>query len=317
MKNAIALAFAGLAFAAGAQTLPPPPGVHQPKSDTSRADKPAAQSPAAQPKSADSDIAKQEVAQRAEAKRVSKLEEGLMKRPAAQVLPGVGLLPGEQQLLRPQVVSSRAGRTETVYLSSTMPNRIATPFDAPRLIDAKDVEYEVVGQSIYLLPTNPDKVIGVYITGSNPTDEVVSLTIVPKLIPQQTVTVQLDGAGARGAAGDEPAPAVDDPYSERIRYVMRQVAMNKVPEGFAEGALPKAVAALPGATLSPISRYSGSAFDVYRYQLTGTSEQPVELSEEAFYTDGVRAVAFFPTAVLQKGERTTVFVIADKTATGK
>lgn len=323
MKNLIALAIAALAAGAVAQTLPPPPGVHQPKSDSKRAAKaapaPAKAKSAAAEQAKPAEEPKAEAPQRVEAQvqAQARPEESLQKRVPAQVLPGVGLMPGPQELLRPQVINARLGKTETVYVSSVMPNRFATPFETPRLVDAKEVEYEVVGQSIYLLPNKDDRPIGVYITGSNPNDEVVSITLVPKQIPQQTVTIQLDGSGVRGASADEAAPSVNDPYSERIRHVLRQVAMGKVPEGFAEGALPRAVATLPGAILAPISRYSGAAFDIYRYQLTGTSADPVELVEEAFHSDGVRAVAFFPTAVLQKGDQTTVFVIADKTATGK
>ncbi|MBG6083010.1 TraK domain-containing protein [Rubrivivax gelatinosus] len=333
MKHAIALAIAAMALNAAAQTLPPPPAVHQPKSESRRAAAPAPAaraesqapeapqshgSPVRQGSSAAGVQSKPGEVQPVDAVPSARTDEGMQKRPPAQLLPGVGLMPGPQELLRPQVVNARAGKTDTVYVSSSMPNRIATPFDAPRLVhDKKEVEYEVVGQSIYVIPINSDKPVGIYVTGSNPNDEVVSLTLVPKQIVQQTVTIQLDGGGAQGMHGDEGAPAANDPYSERIRYVLRQVAMNKVPDGFAEGALPKAVAALPGAILAPISRYSGSAFDIYRYQLTGTSAEPIELSEEAFYEDGVRAVSFFPTAVLQRGERTTVFVIADKTATGR
>jgi conjugal transfer pilus assembly protein TraK len=40
------------------------------------------------------------------------------------------------------------------------------------------------------------------------------------------------------------------------------------------------------------------------------------MDEQAFASDGVRAVAIFPNAILDKGQSTSVFVMADKAATG-
>lgn len=287
VKNVIVVALASFALSAIAQTLPPPPGA---------AAKPvaaAAKAPAAKPS----------------------VDDKLVKRVAEQPLPGLGVMPGEKQLSRANVIRVQSDRNEIAYVSASMANRISTPFDSPRVIDTQDVEYQTVGQSIYLLPKDAEKPVALYITGSNPNDPVVSLTLVPKAIPQQTIVLQLDAPLAKGAASPdiEPAP-VTDVYSERIRYLLRQVALNKVPEGFAEGALPTSAAVFPGVSVHPVSRYSGPAYDIYRYRIRGTGDQ-VELSEEAFYSEGVRAVAFFPTAVLRKGEETTIFVIADKRAT--
>lgn len=287
MKNVLVILLASLALGAVAQTLPPAP--------IAAPSKPA---PVA-----------------AKALKAPATDERLMKRVAEQPLPGLGVMPGEKQLARANVIRVQSDRNEIVYVSSSMANRISTPFDAPRVIDTQDVEHQTVGQSIYLLPKDAEKPVALYITGSNPNDPVVSLTLVPKAIPQQTIVLQLDAPLAKGAGMQEAEPAPStDVYSERIRYLLRQVALNKVPEGFAEGSLPSSAAVLPGVAIHPVSRYSGPSFDIYRYRIRGTGDQ-VELTEEAFYSEGVRAVAFFPTAVLRKGEETTIFVVADKRAT--
>ena len=288
VKNVIAVALASLALSAFAQTLPPAPGAAAAKMVA-----PVAKVPAKSPT----------------------VDDKLVKRVAEQPLPGLGVMPGDKQLARTNVIRVQSDRNEIAYVSSSMANRISTPFDAPRVVDTQDVEYQTVGQSIYLLPKDAEKPVALYITGSNPNDPVVSLTLVPKAIPQQTIVLQIDAPLVKGVASAdvEPAP-MTDVYSERIRYLLRQVALNKVPEGFAEGSLPNAAAVFPGVSIHPASRYSGPAFDIYRYRIRGTGDQ-VELTEEAFYSEGVRAVAFFPTAVLRKGEETTIFVIADKRAT--
>nr|WP_158304645.1 type-F conjugative transfer system secretin TraK [Methylibium petroleiphilum] len=300
MKNVFAVTLASVALSAVAQTLPPPPVVAAPKS---------AAPVVAAPKSAAPVVAKAAV-------KAPPVDDKLVKRVVEQPLPGLGVMPGEKQLSRANVIRVQSDRNEIAYVSSSMANRISTPFDAPRVIDTQDVEYQTVGQSIYLLPKDPEKPVALYITGSNANDPVVSLTLVPKPIPQQTIVLQIDAPLAKGGVtgvDSEPAP-VTDVYSERLRYLLRQVALNKVPEGFAEGTLPNAAAVLPGVSIHPMTRYSGPAYDIYRYRIRGTGDQ-VELAEDAFYTEGVRAVAFFPTAVIRKGEETTIFVVADKRAT--
>ena len=315
-KTLIALSLASLAIAVHAQTqtLPPPVGaeVKFPKG------KPQAAQAAAAPAAAGA--AKQDAeGSKLVAKRPvsSNFAKQLEQRVSEQKLPGLGILPGEKQLTKANVIRVQSDVNEVAYVSSAMPNRIATPFEFPRVIDSSDFEHQTVGQSIFILPKDAERPIALYVTGSNPNDPVVSLTLVPKEIPQQTIVLQLDAPLAKGGAdaASEPAPTTDV-YTDKIRYLLRQVALNKVPDGFVQGALPRAQAVLPTAVVSPIARYSGQAFDIYRYRIKGTSATDIELSEESFYAEGVRAVAFFPTAVLRQNEETTVFVIADKSATG-
>lgn len=239
------------------------------------------------------------------------------KKPIAeQPMPGLGVMPGDKQALKANVVRVGTDRTEIVNVSADYPNRIATPFAAPRAIDKSTAEITQEGQSLYVTLKDPNKAIALYITGDKPSDPVVSVTLVPKNMPPQTVVLQMDaGTPLGGEASREEAPT-DGSYSERIRYVMRQVALGKAPEGYAEGNLPKSVARIGDLIATPLSRYSGPQSDIYRYRIENLSNAPVELDEGTFYSDGVRAVAFFPTAVLRKGETTSVFVLSDKSATG-
>lgn len=238
------------------------------------------------------------------------------KRPVAETpMPGVGVMPGDRAQTKSNVLRVGADRTEIAYISSQFPNRIATPFANPRAIDTNEAEVKPEGQSLYVIAKDPSKAVALFITGDKPTDPVVSLTLVPKALPPQTIVLQLDGVNTEAAVKEEmPAPAA---YLERVRYVMRQIALGKTPAGFVEGALPQASAAIGELVVYLQSRYSGSSFDLYRYKVANSVDRSVELDESAFYSDGVRAVAFFPTSVLSnKGDTTFVYVIADKTATG-
>jgi conjugal transfer pilus assembly protein TraK len=239
------------------------------------------------------------------------------KKPVAeQPMPGLGVMPGDKQALRANTVRVGGDRTEIIYVSASFPNRISTPFAAPRAIDKSNADITQEGQSLYVTLNDPAKAVALYITGDKPNDPVVSITLVPKDLPPQTVVLQLDASIPVGGSATRDEAPIDSAYEEQIRYVMRQAALGKAPEGFAEGTLPNSVARIGALIAVPIARYSGPHSDLYRYRVENAADAQVELDEGAFYSDNVRAVAFFPTAVLRKGESTFVFVLADKSATG-
>lgn len=229
-------------------------------------------------------------------------------------LPGLGTMPGDKQAQKAISVRVSSDRNEIVYISTDFPNRIATPFAAPKLVDQGDLDVAYLGQSVFVT-VKSNKASAVYVTGSNPNDPVVSLTLVPKNLPPQTINLQLDTPAPTygGADAREEAPA-GNAYTDRIKFLMRQVALGKAPEGFSVGKLPRAAARMGDIVVFPESRFSGPTYDIYKYRVETTTPNTIELDEGSFYTEGVRAVAFYPTAVIGKGEATSVLVISDKSA---
>ncbi|WP_432263211.1 conjugal transfer protein TraK [Cupriavidus sp. TMH.W2] len=254
--------------------------------------------PSKQPASAQSQLAE------AAAKRVRKVP--------AQPMPGLGTMPGDPDVFRAKPVRVSSDRTEVINVSAILPNRIATPFTNPKSIDnqSADADVQAEGQSLYVTMKS-DKPVALYVTGDKPNDPVISLTLVPKNLPAQTITLQLDKPLAATNADGDPAPD-SNVYTDRLRYTLRQIAIGKVPQGFSEGALPRSVARMGQVIAYPQTRYSGPNYDIFRYRIEAVVDN-VELDEGAFYSDGVRAVAFFPNASLRKGESTEVFVVSDKT----
>jgi conjugal transfer pilus assembly protein TraK len=233
------------------------------------------------------------------------------KRVQEQALPGVGVMPGDPRMMRANVVRVGTDHTEVIYASNQFHNRISTPFQNPVAVDQNEAEVIPKGQSLYVLPKT-DKPVVLYISDDKPNSPVVSVMLVPRNIPPQTVILQMDTPGAR-AVGDAEE-ATSDSYTGKIRYLMRSVALGRAPDGYAEGALPKSVVKMGALLVAPERRYSGAYMDIYRYRVENTGETEIELSEASFYQDGVRAVAIFPVLKLAKAQSTTVFVIADKSA---
>lgn len=228
-----------------------------------------------------------------------------------QPMPGIGTMPGDKRLLQNNVVRVGGDRSEMFYVSSQFPNRIATPFADPQVIDSSSTQIKTVGQSLYVTTTT-EKPVAIFITGTNPNDPVVSLTLVPRPVPSQTITLQMDApAQAKNAApdGEEDAP---DSYTGQVRMLMRSVALGKSPDGYTESALPKSVVRMGDLMIVPDRRYSGTYMDIYRYRVENVARKTLELAETMFYQDGVRAVGIFPSLKLGAGESTMVFVLADK-----
>ena len=235
-------------------------------------------------------------------------------KPEQAMLPGLGLLPGEKRPMMANVVRVSSHYNEVLYVSSGFPNRISTPFAAPKLIDNSEVEWQVQGQSLYLSPKTAEKPVGIFVTGSGVNDPVVSLTLIPRNIPAQTLILQLD-EDASAAASIPPGESEEaSGYTDRLRGILRSVVMGKTPVGFSEGLLPVAVGRLDALLVMPEKRYSGQHLDVFKYRVENVGQEEIELAEPSFYRDGVRAVSIYPVIKLRKGMSTLVFVLSDKAA---
>ena len=235
-------------------------------------------------------------------------------KPEQAMLPGLGLLPGEKRPMMANVVRVSSHYNEVLYVSSGFPNRISTPFAAPKLIDNSEVEWQVQGQSLYLSPKSAEKPVGIFVTGSGVNDPVVSLTLIPRNIPAQTLILQLD-EDASAAASNPPGESGEATgYTDRLRGILRSVVMGKTPVGFSEGLLPVAVGRLDALLVMPEKRYSGQHLDVFKYRVENVGQEEIELAEPSFYRDGVRAVSIYPVIKLRKGMSTSVFVLSDKAA---
>jgi len=234
-----------------------------------------------------------------------------------EVLPGIGMVKGVKDYFKPVVVRANGTHTEMVEIARNFPSRISTPFPNPKIIDQTKTDISASGQSIYVTPKS-DSPFTIFVTGSGENDPVISLTLVPRDIPSQTVLMQIDRADGNPAnvamSGDDLQPA-NDSYTDGLRALLRTVAMGKVPAGYADAPLPNVMANIDGFVVAPVSRYSGPHSDIYAYRIEGTSEQSVELEENSFYQPGVRAVSFFPRSSLAQGESTIAYVISDKLET--
>lgn len=230
---------------------------------------------------------------------------------AQMPLPGVGVLPGDQPA-RAQVIRIQENVTEEVPISSLFPNRIATPFPNPRVIDSSDSAIKQDGSNVFISTSSKDPV-AIFITSDRSGDPVISLLLKPSPIPPQSVVLHLDArtqpSGSSSTAAQDQIP---DTYTGSIVHVLKQIALGQVPAGMAGGPLPTSIGQMGKLTLATESRYSGRSFDVFTYWIENASDEPVVLDEANFYTSqSIRAVSFYPITNLKPKEGTRLMIVSE------
>jgi conjugal transfer pilus assembly protein TraK len=230
-------------------------------------------------------------------------------------LPGVGEISGSPAVFNTSVIHVSADRNEVAYVSSAFSNRISTPFQHPMLLGSlpngyNDETIKVVGSSMYFPPV--DQTLAIFMTGNNPGDQVISLTLEPKDVPSQVVSLMLDGGG-EGGASDRKSDATPNSYTDALVSKFRMVAIGKTPQGFSTAVISPTIARVGDLIIIPERRLSGSKLDIYCYRVENAGKSIVELAETSFYDNGVRGVAIYPNLKLEPNESTYVFVASDKT----
>ena len=225
--------------------------------------------------------------------------------PQSRALPGVGRVPGTVNAAKPIIVRAMNGVNNLVPLSTKYPNRIVTPFRKPEVVD-DGVETMIKGNSVYvkLDEANPRGVLFIH-DADAPSGSVIQLTFIGRNIPPQTIIAQLDAV----AAVREPTDESD--YTSGLRSLMRTLLRGGVPQGYTEEELNLAMA-VSGDQLAfrPERRFAGSVYEVLRYAIKNQSAIEIELSEEMFGDNSVKAVSFWPRVRLLPNEETKVFIVA-------
>lgn len=228
-------------------------------------------------------------------------------------VPPLGKLPDGVVPANPTVIHMTDGVTYEVKVSRWMPNRFATPFRAPKVVDASGAQIQTLNSDVFILPSG-DSPFVVYIVEGTPLPGVKSPTLSMVLIPQermpaQNIVVSLDAVGDRERGGN----VSEEPYVQYVKKIFRHIVRGEVPQGFVKTRFEgKRIAVMGGVVeMAPVESYSGTNMLIAVYVLKNTGSQSVEINEESFYRERVRAVALYPDVVLLPGQETRLYVLAD------
>lgn len=228
--------------------------------------------------------------------------------------PALGVAPGTPKAISPAVVNLVPGVTTQIRVSLDMPNRIATPFGNPKVIDTSGAQVIINASDVYILPAD-ERPFSVFITDNEPGNPVAALALIPDArLASQSLLLQInrqDNPYNRRDGGLPDAEREYSVYSSYLVYLMRSVAMGNVPKGFVETRLNVPAVSIGPVHGIPAMRWAGTKLDIYRYDLTNRGKKWVELTEQSLYESGIKAVSFFPRGRLSPGESTYAFVISE------
>lgn len=206
-------------------------------------------------------------------------------------------------------VVSSYGENHRVPVSRRHPNIINTPFARAHAVGLK-THYDLGSNGSAILVTpKTDKPFFVSITDAdNPTGMPISLTLVPSAkLDSQTITVSLGGRQGAGAATPSGG------FPQQLAAVIRDIVMLKTPAGYSVRPLHRSFSMASGMSVSPVERYSGNEFDIFRYRLKNTTGRTQTLAEEMFgANERVVAVAFYPKIQVRPGESTDVLIMVGR-----
>lgn len=225
-------------------------------------------------------------------------------------LPGMA---GPSFSAKPVILRSPMGVNELVSISATQPSMIRTPFKDPEIIDNQaDADITAIGSNVYVAPKGGQP-FGIFITDKqNPSAPVVSLTLVPRDVPGQVIIVQPEGMATGMKPGEEADRPQPESYEAELVQILRDVVRNRTPQGFTKAPIKTPDARLGSIMATGVARWSGSEMDVYSYRLVNTGPRDITLTEQTFYSKGVKAVALFPAIRIDPGQSTNVYVLRGK-----
>jgi len=228
-------------------------------------------------------------------------------------LPPVGTLPDGMMAVNPTVIHATDGVAYEVRVSRWMPNRFSTPFRNPKVVDSSGAQIQTVNSDVFVLPSG-DAAFVVYVLEGAPSPGVraptLSLVLIPQeRLPAQNIVVTFD-AGIRDTAPKGPS---DVPYVRHIKEVFREIVRGNTPQGFVRSKFDgRPIAVMGGAVdVAPLEYYSGTNMMIVVYALRNSGSSSVEINEESFYRERVRAVALYPNTILLPGQESRLYVMVD------
>ena len=218
-----------------------------------------------------------------------------------------------------QKITVEPGVNEIIQIAVGHPNRIVTPFKAPRVVTTAAASVETSENVIYVAPSGP-ALITMFLTETGDESVSISLTLQPKKIPPrelrldlpQGVLVKTDEAGS---PSKRQARSVNGrAYVARAGEVFDQLARGHVPDDFAFSR--QAPPPYPLCTVENGYEVSfaegqylqGQGQEIYVGVVRNGGAKAASFQEPWCYSEGVIAVALWPRATLQPGEFAEIYL---------
>ncbi|MDH3662408.1 MAG: type-F conjugative transfer system secretin TraK [Alphaproteobacteria bacterium] len=215
-----------------------------------------------------------------------------------------------------QTITVEPGVNEIIQIAVGHPNRIVTPFKAPRVVTTAAASVETSANVIYVAPSNAS-LITMFLTETGDESVSISLTLQPKKIPPRELRLQLP-PGVLVPVATEPRPkrkaVAERGLVAEASEVFDQLARGSVPADFdfARQAPPPypLCAAESGFEVSFSSgQYlRGQTQEIYVGLVRNGGKAAATFEEPWCYSVGVIAIALWPKTTLAPGEVTELYL---------
>ena len=214
-------------------------------------------------------------------------------------------------------ITIRPGAAIGIAVALDHINRISLPFDRPFIATASGEQTQIVGSTIYIAPKT-DAPISMFVAPDGADQLAFSLTLVPQPRPPANYVIRFpsDVVIPRPRT-DTPTQGRESDYVEMIRSTFVDLALARVPAGYdllpRPGTLP--LCAAPEGVSATFdftqAQVFAGAMDEYVVVATASAAADLIALEESWCAaTGVKAVAYWPHAVLQPHEKVEVFIVA-------
>ena len=218
-----------------------------------------------------------------------------------------------------QKITVEPGVNEIIQIADGHPNRIVTPFKAPRVVTTAAASVETSENVIYVAPTGP-ALITMFLTETGDESVSISLTLQPKKIPPRELRLDLPpGVLVKANEWGSPSNQRARPHGGRSNVawageVFDQLARGHVPDDFAFSR--QAPPPYPLCTVENGYEVSfaegqyllGQGQEIYVGVVRNGGTKAAAFQEPWCYSEGVIAVALWPRATLQPGEFAEIYL---------
>ena len=198
-------------------------------------------------------------------------------------------------------------------------NRIVTPFRNPEVRTSSAATMTVESGIVYVTTQTEDP-IGLFVFDKHNPDQAISLTLNPAAISPVSVRVNLTGYSdtqpAYVISGNQKRAQTWEqasPYVETIKALFKELAAQRVPEGYGLSALRGRYAgmpdcAMPGLQIVPSQLVEGAEITAIVAKVVNQSYQPLEVNEAACRSPRFLGAATWPKTLLNPGEATELYI---------
>lgn len=227
--------------------------------------------------------------------------------------------PRHKSSVPPSELSVANGRNTVFSVALFHVNRIITPFRNPEIRTSSTATLTVENGIIYVT-TQTDDPIGLFVFEKANPSQAISLTLNPTTVSPVSVKINLAGyseAAASFAVNGNPETArtweTEDPYVTTIKNLFKDLATNKLPDGYSLNAVAGRYPYMPNCSMSgvqvvPMQVVEGAEVTAIVARVTNHSYQVIDVNESACASPRLIGAATWPTNQLQPGQSTELYL---------